>query len=567
MAPGNYWLQAMHQRVTRRSVLRSAAIAGASLTGAALIGCNSGGGSPPATSKVATGATEAARKPRFGGSLKANLSADPPGWSVFTAAAGVAAMNSFGYDNLTAVAKGPGHDSTSIDLIPRLATAMPEQPDSQTYVFKIRQGVRFQNVAPVNGRPMTVEDVKYAVDTIRSSGPFKVDYAPVTSVTTPDAQTLVVKTDRPYAPLLTYSSSGYGWRIFPKEIIESKITETNTIGTGPYIRAQWDQGSKIVFKKNPDYWNKDNIAYLDEIHFLITPTSEAGAGAFATKQIDILASGQTCAQVGDLQARVKNTATMQTLRSGSGTSYFAFNTLKPPFNDVRVRRAMSLIYNREAVRQALFCGSVSPVAMFPFKEALLPADIPDLAANLKYDPKQAKDLMIAAGFANGFKTDVAWTPQYDADGLYTGALQLWGGDVKQLGVTINPVSHEYAKWIAEIYRPPFNWDGVCWGATSRGYYPDPDPYASYWLTPKGIANQSRINDPVMTALVEKQRGELNPKDRWNTLHEIQRLEAKNAYYSWRELGPVTVFTQNRVHDYVEHPAYGSNQYFHAWVDA
>ena len=141
--------------------------------------------------------------------------ADPPGWGLFQAASTSVQTGSFAYDKLLDVATGPGKDGYNVELIPQIATALPETPDAQTYVFKIRQGVKFQNVAPVNGRPMTAADVKQSIDTLRENKQWQPDYAAVTSVDTPDANTLVIKTSKPYAPLLNFSAGHYGWRIHP----------------------------------------------------------------------------------------------------------------------------------------------------------------------------------------------------------------------------------------------------------------------------------------------------------------------------------------------------------------
>ena len=548
---------------SRRSLIRSAAISSAGLAAASLVGCSSGGGTPQ-TGGAATksSASPPAQTKRRGGTLKTSILADPPGWSVFTAAGTTVEMNSYAYDKLIDVATGPGNTPYSTNLIPQIATAMPEQPDQTTYVFKIRQGVKFQNVAPVNGRPMTAEDVKYSIDTLRNNGSFKADYAAVTDVTTPDAQTLIVKTKTPYAPLLNFSAGHYGWRIFPKEIIDSKVTDTNAIGTGPYIRDKWDQGTRIVFKRNPEYWNKDT-AFLDEVQVLVIPDNTAAAAAFRTGQIDLLAQGLSCTQVEDLAKQVKDVQLQKEVRF---SGWIAFNTTKPPFNDVRVRRAMSLLYNREAEKQAVFCGEADTTALLPYPEALKPKDIPDLAANLKYDVKQAKELLTAAGFANGFKTPIVWTPQYVTSSVgYSETLERYTGDLKAVGIEAQPQSIEYGVWIRDYYRGEYKWDGMLWGPGR--FYADPDPYVAYWLHPKGIANQSRVNDPALAALVEKQATQLNPKDRWETLREIQKNEAKGAWYTWRNSGTTTFFIRKNVHDFQRHEGYDSHEFWSIWKDA
>ena len=490
--------------------------------------------------------------------------ADPPGWSLFQAASSTVQVQSHAYDKLTDVATGPGKNGYNVELIPQIATTLPETPDSQTYVFKIRQGVKFHNTAPVNGRPMTAEDVKQSIDTLRENKQWAPDFGAVSSVTTPDAQTLIVKTSKPYAPLMNLASGHYGWRIHPKEIIDNKDHEKTAIGTGAYIRSEWTQGSKIVFKRNPEYWNKDTAA-VDEMQYLVIPDQAAMAAAFRTKQIDVLTVALGSALNQDLRKQVAKDAVEQ--KELGNSPWIAMNTTKPPYSDIRVRQAIALLYNRTAEVGSVHLGDADPqgTALLPYPEALKPKDLPDMVNFMKNDVAEAKKLLAAAGFANGFKTEIAITPQYFTNSGYQDSMERFIGDLKQGGIEASAKSTEYGVWIASVYRPPFNFEGILWGPGR--YYADPDPYVSYWLHPKGIANQSRVNDAPMIALVEKQATQINPKERWETLREIQKLEAKNAWYIWRVTPQASVWVQNRVHDFSRHEGYDSHEFWSAWVDA
>ena len=144
-----------------------------------------------------------------------------------------------------------------------------------------------------------------------------------------------------------------------------------------------------------------------------------------------------------------------------------------------------------------------------------------------------------------------------------GALGQFHANLKAGGIEATIKTTEYGVWIASVYRPPFNFDGILWGPGR--YYADPDPYVAYWLHPKGIANQSRVNDAAMTALVEKQATQTNPKERWETLKEIQRLEAKNAWYVWRVTPQTTQLLQANVRGFQRHEGYDSREFWHAWL--
>ena len=562
-------------RVGRRTLVRRSVVGLAGLSGAALIGCGSSGdggaasgGAPTSGGAGATKAPAAANAgPKRGGTLTLALATEPPGWSVFTATGSVASLNTHAYDKVIGLKTGPGVAPDSADVIPVLAEALPERPDNLTYVFKIRKGVKFQNVAPLNGRPLTIEDVKYSIDQIRNHASYRSDYSPITSVTTPDENTVILKTSAPYAPLISYLGVGnYGtWKVFPKELIEAKLTDSTSIGTGPYVRAEYKQGNEVVWKKNPDYWNKDGRPYLDTIRQLIIPDITTRDASFLTKQIDILPGGAGADEVVEMEKRAKPLgATSQNV--GRNPSGQGFDTSKPPYNDIRVRQAMMLAYNREAEAKALYAGRPTQVAtLMSLNDSKQPKDLPELAATQRYDVAEAKKLMAAAGQTSGFTTEIAWTPGYDAGGNYSATLQRYIGDVKTaLNVTLVPKSYESGIWIKEIFRPPFNWSGMLW--SSSRYYGDPDPYVSYWLHPKGIANHSRVNDPTVTALIEKQRTQVNPKERLESLLELQRLEAKNSWYMWMSFIDNTTFIHSRVKGYQYHQAYEHTEHLNVWVD-
>ncbi|MGE3856356.1 MAG: ABC transporter substrate-binding protein [Dehalococcoidia bacterium] len=562
-------------RVGRRQLIRSTGIGAVGLGAAALIGCGSsssgggdaggsGGASTPATSQGAPSATSAPSVRKKGGVIKTSMVADPPGWSLFQASSATVQLGSHAYDKLTDVATGPGKSGYSVELIPQIATAMPETPDENTYVYKIRQGVKFQNVAPVNGRAMTAEDVKQSIDTLRGNKQWAADFGSVKEVTTPDANTVIVKTSRPDATLMNLSSGHYGWRIHPKEMVDSKDHEKNAIGTGPFIRSEQIQGTKTTFKRNPDYWNKD-LPLIDGIEFLVISDPVGMAGAFRTKQIDILTVSVGAAQTQDLRKQVSSFANEQ--QEFGNSPWIALDTSKPPFNDLRVRQAVAMLYNRQAEVEAVHLGEADPVgtALLPYPDALKPADLPDMAKLAKLNIAEAKKLLEAAGHGSGFKTPIHVTPQYFRNSGYEDSFQRFVGDLKQAGIEGTVQTHEYGVWIKEIYRPPYKFDGILWGPGR--YYADPDPYVKYWLHPKGIANQSRVNDPEMTALVEKQATQINQKERWATLQEIQKLEAKNTYYIWRVTPKNSVFVDKKIKDFSRHEGYDSREFWHAWIDA
>ena len=465
------------------------------------------------------------------------VAADPPNWSVFTASALTVPFSNLAYNKLLRIKSGAGVDPSDLTLQADLAQALPELPDATTLVFTLRSGVKFQNVAPVHGRVMTAEDVKLSIDAYRSDSrsAMKADTAMIESVEIPDETTVVVTLKQPMAPMLSISAGHYGWRIVPKEMLDGDELMTKAVGTGPYIVESYQASNRAVFRRNPDYFVPEK-PYLDQVILAVVPELSSAMAAFQTGQVDVL-GGVDCLNADQLRSQVRDSQYQQLL-SGEPGGYIAMDTTKPPFSDARVRRALSMAFNRDAEIGALACGAGKPDQIIPTGAygKVLPIDqLGDAKKYWEYDPAAAKALLAEAGFGDGFETQMVYTPQYGA--AYMASAERAIQDFAAVGIKVTPKSVQYNEWIAGLYRPPFGFDGILWGP--RRYYTDVDPYIWYWLHPdtaQGISNQSRINDPALLPLLEKQRQTFDEPSRLSTIGEIQKIVADQQYYIGRTTG-------------------------------
>lgn len=202
-------------RIARRFV-GGGAVAGAGLAGLALVGCgdddddDDGGGTATATATgtgTAATATATAAQPKTGGTLRVHMGGSPRSLDPH--------FDTFPYN--TAVTNNTNErllkwaaDFSEIQT--ELADAMPEQADELTFTFKIKSGIKFHNVDPVNGREFTSEDVKYSIERQMTDEAGKYQHAyfflnRIDTIETPDATTVVFKTKAPYAPFLSYMAS------------------------------------------------------------------------------------------------------------------------------------------------------------------------------------------------------------------------------------------------------------------------------------------------------------------------------------------------------------------------
>src|SRR5690606_28590058 len=127
-----------------------------------------------------------------------------------------------------------------------LAESLPEQPDDMTYTFKIRQGVNFHDVAPVNGRPLTAEDIKYSIERQMTDEPGKFQHAyyflgQIDSIDVPDDSTVTFKTTGPYAPFINYMAQPWTLVINRETVEEFGDLTEHAVGTGPYIFESWEK--------------------------------------------------------------------------------------------------------------------------------------------------------------------------------------------------------------------------------------------------------------------------------------------------------------------------------------
>jgi len=520
-------------------------------------------GAAKAVPSVATGTVVGQAKQ--GGAVAMRITADPPNFSVFTASTYSAAFANLAYNKLLTVKVEPTVQANETVIVPDLATAMPEQPDDLTYTFKLKPGVKWQNVAPVSGRTLTADEVKQAIDSYRmdSNSAFRSDYGPIDSVTAIDVTTVQVKTKQPYAPLLGLSAGHYGWRIFPQELLQGDDLKTKAIGTGPWILDSYQQSSKATYHRNPDYF-KPGLPHLDSLSLVIIPQDTSAISAFQTGQVNVL-KDIDCTNADGLKRQKPNAHSGQTFDNYPG-GYIAMNTTKPPFNDVRVRRAISLAFNRKAEIDALECGIGLPDQLVPrggWKPALAPEDLGDGAQYWKYDIARAKALLAEAGVAPGTEIQAVWTPQYGQS--FQSSIERAVGDFQAVGLKLTPISVQYNQWISSVYRPPFNFDGILWGPAR--FYADPDPYVWYWLNPdptQGIANQSRVNDPMLVDLITRQRQTLKSDDRKPIFDQIAKIVADQQYYVGRTTGNAFAFWEPWLENYGTYVGYDLPQFEIAW---
>jgi peptide/nickel transport system substrate-binding protein len=505
------------ERISRRRLLQTGLAAGATLAAWPLY--------HPAASWGAEAGT-----PKRGGILHAR-GWDPPHFDPHVTRNFMTnTALSFVYNKLLRHKVGPDVPPGTFIVEPDLAERW-ESPDDTTYIFYLRKGVKWHNKPPVNGRELVAEDVKFSFDRFLTvpGNPERQLLESVDRVEVVDRYTVKFLLKEPFVWLLDILANAMCMWIVAPEVGEKygdfKKVET-AIGTGPFLLESYEPNVKTVFKRNPDYF-RQGLPYIDGVEWLVVPDESTGLAMYRTGQLDTGPGGNWSVRQEDLEALKKSHPHLryQDMLAINSTTIW-MRTDQPPFNDVRVRRAISQAVDRQALIEAVYLrGEPSPAIGRGLAQWSLPID--QLGAGAKYyqySPKEAKRLLAEAGFAKGLKTPLTVSSGYGRDLIE--ATQLVQNYLKDVGIEVELKIQEYGAYQATTGQGKF--DGMAMGPFAVAWEGDSALYGPYM--PDQPRNRGHINDPKLTAMVQEQRRTKDPEARKQILVDFQRYAAEQQYY-------------------------------------
>jgi len=572
MERDSYWRKMQEARVSRRRLLAGSAAVGAGVAGLALVGCSdSGGGTKTSTSGNAPGAA-----------------ASPTPSQSTPAKSKGGTYRSFGFDALALDTFDPHEtqfgpmynmhssvfskilqydDDAGMVMSTDLAESMPEQPDKQTYVIKLRKGVKFhnhdraqQNFPNVAGRELTAEDVKYSMERqANTSSPQRAlfyragQWKTIDSIQVTDKYTLTIKLKAPTAPFLHYLADRNSF-IIAKELVDANDTMNSDkamIGTGPFHLKNFKALEVVSVGRNPDWFAADDNPrgigtgrpFLDGVDSLWTPQSDSTQeAALKNKQVDATGfSDDSTTQ------RIAKDPGMTF--SEIGTSGFLNSRLwgssKSPFKDQRLRKAFHLAVDRQKLGAQMFPGAPGlkgfladgPVA-FPITAWAIPqAELEKKPgyrsdqAGRDQDIKDARDLWAAGSGPSSVKIIIAGVPSYIPDKarpeLERQLQEVLG---VKLDVTIDPTGYNGLA-TALLHNAADESEGT-FPATygfDNGWI-DLDDWLYPYFHTNGTKNSALISDSKLDGMLDAQRAEFDFKKRQQLGYDIQNylLESVNA---------------------------------------
>jgi peptide/nickel transport system substrate-binding protein len=425
-------------------------------------------------------------------------------------------------------------------IVGDLAERWVVSDDKLRYTFTIRKGVTFHD-----GSPVTAKDVKASYDRIifppaGVASTRQGQYTMVEAIEAPDDHTVSFRLKWPSASFLLGLASPWNF-IYKADTLARDMHwyEHNIMGSGPFVFVEHVRGSHLVGKRNPNYWDKGK-PYLDGYRAIFIRDSAAQVAAVRGERAHIQFRGFSPAERDSLvQALGPKIAVQES--PWDCALLVALNHDKKPFDDKRVRRALSLALDRYQGSQALskiaIVKEVAGVQVPGTPFATPPAELEKLAGygrDIAKSRAEAKRLLKEAGVPDGFAftfKNRGIPMPYEAVGIWL--IDQW----RQVGLNVKQVVLETAAWLQAQKNGDFE---VSTNAPCNSIVePDMD---LHWFLSTSPVNFSRHKDTVMDELYEKQSRAVDPEERKKLLRAFEkRLYEEEVHYimtfQWQRIVP------------------------------
>ena len=507
----------------RRRVLRGAVTGAAGLAGAALIGCSSGG--KPSTPAPAGGAgagpsaAASADKPEVSDAFVMIQTRDSPSNDPMDSQSYVVPeRGDMAYPRLIEAIREAKAERADTRFVPTYVTQGWELSDGGKQItFKLKKGVKYQNIAPVSGREFVAEDVKFSFNRYMTDAKsaFKPRYSDIASIETPDNYTVVFKLKTP-SRYLIYAIAAEPSLITPPEVAKAEGDyKVKMIGPGPFIMESYRANEGAAFKKNPDYIEADKIYYKQYLFKVITDaqTRMAAMKTGNADQIDLDTLSAT-----DLPTvQGPQVVTYETKPVSLGN--ITFNSRNPKWADYRARLAMSKAFDRQLFIDQMLQGNGTWNGVVPVgfgKWALSPDELKQVNA-YKYDPAEAKKLWDAAGKKSGETNEFYIATAATSPSAGPQAEFLAQGWEKSLGVKTQIKSEDYATFLYKSYNNGYE------DMNTTGYILlDPLDNLIQAYYPGGTRNGAGLNNKDVVAKLDDLRGTLDDNAAVEKARALQR---------------------------------------------
>ena len=436
-------------------------------------------------------------------------------------------------------------DKDTFELKPMLAESYEISDDHLTYTFTMRKDATFSD-----GVPVTAHDVKFTFDAIQNPANETADlrnyFQDVTNVELLDDYTVRFTCAKPYFRHVIMLS---GMPIFPKHIYEQGDFNTSPnnrkpIGSGPYVFETWQTNQQIVLARNDKYWNPERAGHVDKLVYKIITDNNAAFQVLEKQEIDAymrLTPEQWMNQAAtpEFEAKFNKYKYWGTTGYAASLSYVAWNLRKPQFQDKRVRRALTMLLDRQEILDTLYYGLGKVVTG--------PSDLnsPEYDSSIKpwpFDPEGAKALLDEAGWidhdGDGIRdkdgTKLSFEFMFppganEVDQMAT----VYQEELRRAGIDMRIRTIEWATFIENITKREFDAVTLRWAMP-----PNSEPYQIWHSSQaeKG-SNYPGFSDPEVDKLLEDIRTEFDREKRIPMFHRVHAIlhEEQPYIFLWSRL--------------------------------
>ena len=411
---------------------------------------------------------------------------------------------------------------------PYLASSWDVAGDGKTVTLNLVQNATFHD-----GTPVTSEDVAFSIMTVKENHPFKSMFAPVDTIDTPDAHTVVINLSQPHPALLLALSPALA-PVLPKHIYgdgqdpKSHPANSAPIGSGPFMLEEFTPGEAIVMKKNPNFFI-DGRPKLDEIIVRIIKDPSALLIAMENQEADMYPFMAGSQEIRRLEKADHLGITNEGYAAVGPINWLAFNTASPKLSDVRVRQAIAYAVDRDFITKALHRGT-SQVQRGPIIESspFFDASIP--AYNVDLD--KANALMAEAGYGDGMELTVDYIPGPKEQ--QQSVAEYLKSQLKKIGINVTVrAAPDFPTWAGRVgghdfelsMDVVFNWGDPVIGV-HRTYLSSNIRKGVIWSNTQQYSNAS-VDDLLNAAAVE-----MDPTKRAALYAQFQQQVAADVPVYW-----------------------------------
>jgi peptide/nickel transport system substrate-binding protein len=394
-----------------------------------------------------------------------------------------------------------------------------ENPDPATYLWTLRQGIKFQDGTDLNAEAVKFNLNRHIQDpkSVRNQ-----DVKTITAIDTPDARTVKLTLSAPYAPFPNkVAGVGAGALLSPAAVAklgDNLQRDLTGAGAGAYKFKEWQRDTQVTVERNESYWKKDAdgsaLPYLDSFTFKIFPDENVRLTNVKTGDADILQANPPPKDVADL----KTNGDLTVLSTPDvGWQFLTLNTAKEPFNNPAIRRAFSYAIDRDQIVKTVLFNATGKVQDTPVPDTIPWAYDKDAAAHpyLKRDIAKAKSELAAGGKPNGFKFTMQIS---NASPVIQQTAELIKDQIKEIGLDLQIQPIEFATVVSNANAGDYESSYIGW---SGGTDPDDHLYSLFYT--KAGFNLSKYTNPEMDKLLDSGRTTLDQAKRGDIYKQAQKI--------------------------------------------